>query len=60
MSNPVPPSDRPWALDVHAHFNVPDDSLLDQAAKEGKSHRCHPTAHRAGSPGVPRMPATRC
>ncbi len=36
MSSPVPPSDRPWALDVHAHFNVPDDSLLDQAAKEGK------------------------
>jgi hypothetical protein len=36
MSNPVPPSDRPWALDVHAHFHVPDDSLLDQAAKEGK------------------------
>jgi predicted TIM-barrel fold metal-dependent hydrolase len=36
MSNPVPPADRPWALDVHAHFHVPDDSLLDQAAKEGK------------------------
>jgi predicted TIM-barrel fold metal-dependent hydrolase len=36
MSNPIPPSDRPWAVDVHAHFHVPDDSLLDQAAKEGK------------------------
>jgi predicted TIM-barrel fold metal-dependent hydrolase len=36
LSDHIPPSDQPWAVDVHAHFHVPDDSLLTEAAKEGK------------------------
>jgi predicted TIM-barrel fold metal-dependent hydrolase len=35
MSDPTPPADRPWAVDVHAHFFIPDDPLLAQAAKQG-------------------------
>jgi predicted TIM-barrel fold metal-dependent hydrolase len=27
--------DRPWAVDVHAHFVMPDDPLLAQLAKDG-------------------------
>src|SRR6266849_1559855 len=35
MSHAIHSSDRPPAVDVHAHFFVPDDPLLAQAAKEG-------------------------
>jgi predicted TIM-barrel fold metal-dependent hydrolase len=35
VPDPTPPTDRPWAVDAHAHFFIPGDSLLDQAAKEG-------------------------
>jgi 6-methylsalicylate decarboxylase len=35
MYQPNPPADRPWAVDVHAHFFIPGDPLLAQAAKKG-------------------------
>jgi predicted TIM-barrel fold metal-dependent hydrolase len=35
MTDPALPADRPWAVDVHAHFFIPDDPLLTQAAKMG-------------------------
>jgi predicted TIM-barrel fold metal-dependent hydrolase len=35
MSDSSPPSGRPWAVDVHAHFFIPGDPLLAQAAKDG-------------------------
>jgi 6-methylsalicylate decarboxylase len=34
MSDPTPPTDRPWAVDVHAHFFIPGDPLLTQAAQQ--------------------------
>jgi len=36
MSDPTVATDRPWAVDVHAHFLIPDDTVLTAAAKEGK------------------------
>jgi predicted TIM-barrel fold metal-dependent hydrolase len=36
MPDLAPPRDRPCAVDVHAHFVIPDDPLLAQAAKDGR------------------------
>jgi hypothetical protein len=36
MSDPTPGTGRPWAVDVHAHFFIPDDPSLAQAAKAGR------------------------
>jgi predicted TIM-barrel fold metal-dependent hydrolase len=36
MSDLPPRPDRPWAVDVHAHFFIPGDPLLAQAAEEGR------------------------
>src|SRR5712692_1093791 len=35
MSDRTPPADQPWAVDVHAHFFIPGDPLLAQAARKG-------------------------
>ena len=35
MSPTNPPTGQPPAVDVHAHFLMPDDQLLAQGAKEG-------------------------
>jgi predicted TIM-barrel fold metal-dependent hydrolase len=33
--NPTLSGERPWAVDAHAHFFIPGDALLDEAAREG-------------------------
>jgi predicted TIM-barrel fold metal-dependent hydrolase len=50
MSDPAPPADRPRAVDVHAHFLIPGDPLLAQAARAGSY--AGPSPKTAWSPEI--------
>jgi predicted TIM-barrel fold metal-dependent hydrolase len=50
MSDPASPDGRPWAVDVHAHFFIPDDPLLAQAATRGSY--AGPSPETAWSPEI--------